>query len=198
MTIAEVKTYLVELLAAYFGDGHVFFAEHKLVQRPVPYVSLKAGNIHRSGKITVYDEDHHCFFDYMECKTNVDVNLYTAGENIAGIGQTPVYENTALSDMNGFLNYLESDAILDDMSRKDVAISVVGDIQDLAYLVNDSSYRFRAMVELEVTYTDRACGRFGQNWKVLPNSSGGGNEDMVDELETINEVEMEEKDEQRK
>lgn len=193
MTVGEARKYLLDLTANYFGDGHVFFAENKMVQRAAPYITVKFSDINIGwSKNREYDPGLGCFRDFWEASTKAEVNLYTAGKNIAGVAQAPVYENTALEDMSEFIKYLDSETIQDDIDAHDINISLSGGIRDLSYLVNDSTYRFRVMAEFSVTFTDSAYGKFGQCGIELPNPSGGGNEDMAVHEESIEQIEIQE------
>lgn len=190
MTVKEMKEYARRIVAAYFGDSHVFFADQKKSKGPTPYLTVKIlGNSKNRSKITKYDSQEECFKDYWQVNSRMEVNLYSLGENVAPKGREPVYENTTIEDLSEFVKYLESDAISDSMVLNDVVIALDGEIRDVSFLLRESEYRYRAMAEFKISFTDSSYGAYGQNdIPKLPNASGGGSEDMVQDTETIESI----------
>lgn len=192
MSIKIAKKYCRNIVAAYFGEGHVFFAEQKMTKRPVPYLTIKLASLGKNRtKITKYDIDNQCFKDYRMASTKMEVNLYTLGKNIAEEGYDPVYENTAVEDMDDFVKFLQSDEIIEDMSRNNIVIALDGEIKDLSFLENSSEFRYRAMAEFGVNFVDISYGQYGQNAiHDLPNSSGGGTMEMIADTNVIEKIDL--------
>ncbi len=191
MNYGEAKKYSRDIVAAYFGDDHVFFAEQKMAKKPIPYLTVKFTGLGRNEKITKYDEESQCYKDYRQKRARMEINLYTSGHNVAPEDMEPVYENTAVGDMDDYLQFLNSDEITDDMTRHDIVISIAGEIRDLSGILNTAEYRYRAMAEFDVRFTDSSYGLYGQNAVgSLPNASGGGSPEMISNSYIIEDIEM--------
>ena len=190
MTIGEAKKYVRDFVAGYFGDSHVSFAEQKQTRPTVPYITLRFGKSGKKrGKITMFDDKDQCYKDFWQRKISLEINLYTAGRNVAEKGYDPVYENTCIEDMEDFISYIMSDYGSDELVSHDVAIVQEGDVQDLSALLNDSSYRYRSMAQFYVLFTDCSFGKYGQNGVLtIPNPSGGGTKDMIADSDTIEKI----------
>ncbi|MCX4351710.1 MAG: hypothetical protein OSJ60_08735 [Lachnospiraceae bacterium] len=192
MNFGEAKKYSRDIVAAYFGDSHVFYAEQKMAKRTVPYLTVKFNGLGKvRTKITKYDRENQCFKDYWQANTKMELNLYTLGKNIAPEDTEPVYENTAVEDMDDFVKFLCSDEIIEDMDRNNIVIAINGRISDLSYLENSSEFRYRSMAEFDVNFIDSSHGMYGQNAIAdLPNPSGGGTKEMIADSSVIENVEV--------
>lgn len=190
MTISEVKQYLLKTVAAYYGKQHTVYANVKKQRLPVPYITLRYYGYKKSrNKITKFDVTEQCYKDYWNAKMILDVNLYTAGRNVSPDDRVPVYEDTSVEDLADFIMYLESDFMQDDLVRNNVAVELDGEINNLSALVNDNSaFNYRAMASLKINFIECSYGKFGQNGRNLPNSSGGGNEEMQAASEIIETI----------
>lgn len=192
MNIREAKKYSRDIVATYFGDGHVFYAEQKMAKKPVPYLTVKfSGSGKSRSKITKHDRESQLFKDYWQANIKMELNLYTLGKNIAPKDAEPVYENTAVEDMDDFMKFLCSDEIVEDMDRNNIVIAINGRIRDLSFLENDSEFRYRSMAEFDVNFIDSSYGAYGQNAIAdLPNTSGGGTKEMVADSSVIENIEV--------
>ncbi len=192
MNFGEAKKYSRDIVAAYFGDDHVFFAEQKMAKRTVPYLTVKFSGLGKArSKITKYDKETRCCKDYWQANTKMELNLYTLGKNIAPEDEDPVYENTAVEDMDDFVKLLCSDEIIEDMDRNNIVIAINGEIKDLSFLENDSEFRYRSMAEFNIHFVDSSHGLYGQNAITdLPNPSGGGTKEMAADSFTIEKINM--------
>jgi len=186
----EVRKYVRDLVAAYYGDSHVFYAEQKMTKLPAPYITVKFSSLRRQrSRINLYDSADGSIKSYWSRSITAEINLYTKGSNSAPDGYDEVYDNTAISDMEDFVNYLYSDAVTDDMVKHNVAIADCGEVNDLTSLLNESMYRYRAMLRLTVDFTDCTYGDYGQDGvKDIPNSSNGGTTDMQVGASTIEDI----------
>lgn len=181
MNTSETKKYMRDLVAVYYGDGHVFLAGQKAPRPVTPYITVKYGKSNRKrSRITLYDEKDQCQKNYWQRRIEMEINLYTQGKNVAPEGYDEQYENTAVDDLEDFVNFLYSDEIIDRTTKQNVVVSHSSEVTDLSSLQNESTYRYRAIVRLTVDFTDCTYGDYGQNaMKVIPNSSNGGTADMV-------------------
>lgn len=189
MKLEEAKELLRRMLAEYFGDEHAFYSEVKLAENPEPYVCLQATEVETHQFPVEYVRDDE-FCRQRQYKAMFDINLYTRGRNVAKAGQKAVYLNTAQEDLQGFLDFLDSEYILIEEQKNDISFMAEGNIQDMSALVNNNYYQYRAMIEISATFSDYTYGYKGQNNEtMLPNYSGGGSPEMVMENDVIEEVE---------
>jgi len=94
-------------------------------------------------------------------KTTLQVDLYTKGYSLNDeTGVTAVYENTAVNDLTDFVNFINSTYVDDWSGEKDVSI-LANQVHDLTGLINDTSWEYRAMAELEIGFTQGAVGHTG-------------------------------------
>ena len=131
---------------------------------------------------------------YYECSVPVDINLYSTGKEVklSSGKSSKVYENTVVGDLMDFFNFLDSESGTDLIASKGMDISLNTDIRDLSELENDSSYRYRAMAEVVISFAMEADGEYGiSSMPDIPNASGGGSEELSGDQEVIEEVEFE-------
>lgn len=195
MTIFEAREILRNIVAIYFGDGHVVFAETKMAKRPEPYITVKLDAPSRdlfAGKV-VDDKGYQKHSRRVVARS--EINLYTKGRNIAKGDRQAAYANTALNDMTLFLDFLESDEAIEEMNRRDIVIIPNGQIRDLSALQNESSqYQYRALLECDVAFTTTAFGRYGMDGidpEEIPSDSRGGSKEMQTGPYVIDDAEIE-------
>lgn len=186
MKIAEAKEAFRSLAAGYFGDSHVFFAESKMSRFPEPYLTIKFNGYTRQEHGARRKRADYHVEAIRELRADIDLNLYTKGSQISG---SMAYANTALDDMEGFINYLESDYGQGIQIQNDFAI-ITGAPKDVSALLRDSQYQYRALLTLEMRFADAAYGEYGQNNNELPNASGGGDTSMITDPLYFEEVEI--------
>lgn len=131
---------------------------------------------------------------FYPCSTLLEINLYTKGKAVTvAENVTGNYANTAASDLQDFFNYLDSEEIVDKLAAHGMDISLEPPVRDLTNLQNDSKYRYRAMAEATVSFSQEANGRYGIGGMDAPNASGGGSAEMADATSgVIEEVEISE------
>ena len=193
MTLRKAFDIVRQIVAGYFGEGHVFYAESRQAAQTEPYITIKAVGVTRQANASKLVEPDEYQKHFRQVAVRCELNLYTRGRNRnEGIG-VPVYENTALNDMIGFQDYLESDFVIEEQDRNDIAIVTVSDPRDLSFLQNNSTaYQYRASMEFEFRYTDVSYGGFGQDGVTdLPSDSGGGSADLITGPYVIDETEIE-------
>ena len=195
MTVFEARDILRSIVAVYFGDGHVFFAESKMAKRPEPYITVKLDTPGRdlfAGKVV---DDKGYQRQSRRVVARAEINLYTKGRNIAKGNRQAAYANTALNDMTLFLDFLESDEGIEEMNRQNIVILPNGQIRDLSALLNEGSqYQYRALLECDVSFTTTSYGRYGMDGidpEDLPSDSKGGGRDMQTGPYVIDDAEIE-------
>ena len=102
-----------------------------------------------------------------------------------------------MSDLLDFVNYLDSTATIEWSNQNNVSVSLMGGVQDLSEVINDSRWQYRAMAEIRLTFTQWAAeyngvlnesnivfdkngvpvGIDNTNWQ--PTASGGGTEELA-------------------
>lgn len=193
MNLTEVKEKIYDVADLFFKGATIIWSEQIITKPQLPYVTLKVSGIKRT-TFSVEDEDGNKKY---HCGTTLEVNLYTKGLLVTseeGIDVTENYVNTAMSDLNDFANFVESEGMTDVIAGYDMAIALNPPVRDLSELQNDIKYRYRSMAEFAVTYTEMVNGYYGvANMPIVPNSSGGGTNDMTQTtIESIEDVEIEE------
>lgn len=194
MNLNDVRKVIYDVTAKYFQNANVIWANQMEPRPGEPFVTLETKNITRTPFSVDSDEN---FDRYYHCSAILEINLYSPGKGILKDGCTVAYENTVLSDMMDFCNYLSSYAVNDEMALHDIYIDLYQPIQDLTFLEMDTGFRFRVMGEFMVYYTITANGRYGIGGHANhPTASGGGTDDMANTpIEPIDVVKINEKKE---
>lgn len=190
MSLSLIRGQIFNLVSEFFQGATIVWVEQVNTKPDIPYVTLKTGAINKS-LFPVSDEVPGTA--YYICNTVLEINLYTRGREVRIEGDENClvnYENTAVSDLMDFVLFLESEAILDRVAGYNLAIQLMPPVRDLTELLNDSKYRYRSMAEFTVSFVLKSSGRFGvSGMEQIPNSSGGGSEELVDSAtETIENV----------
>ena len=162
MDAREAKKLVYELLRLFFAGADVTFSKQSNIVRPsAPLVTLTTISLKRP----LYPPQKIVDgmpVSYYPTRMRMQVDLYTKG---APVDTAPGYiipmENTALSDLTEFNNFLGSEYVVNWCHRHDVALSPLGDAQDTTSLINDTAFEFRATLELEMDFTQKAVGYAG-------------------------------------
>lgn len=192
MTVDKLKDSLYEIIQGYFTGAEVAWSEQNAVKSTNPLIRLKLGSVKRASYfINQVDNDVPC--GYIPSTTILTVDLFTHGEEIVDEEGFAIYVNTAISDMEDFINYLQSPHIDDMCERLNISIRTEGDAKDTSAVL-DNDYSYRAMQEFVVNFVQETRGYAGisrDNWK--PTSSGGGTVELANkELTYIEKVNIEE------
>lgn len=196
MNISEARNCILELAQYYFQKAKVVFAKQSFaVKKNNPLVTLSFGsiNIPLNPPTKVIDGRPVSFYP---TTMMVQIDLYTPGRKIEIASDvTPVMENTAVEDLLAFVNFLNSEHVIQYCHQKDIAIVIPNTVQDLTDLINDTNYQYRAMVEIEFRFTSVAVGYTGTLShasikddslvvpKVEETASGGGNSEVESQEE---------------
>ena len=190
MTEAEMRSLFYRLTSEFFAGATVCWAEQDNLQPSTPYVTIDTGDLNRHSFPLTADGEN-----YYRYKQRYQVDLYTQGQKMARSGYSPAYINTAVSDMMEYVNYMESEEILLQLSGEGVSVDFISPVRDLSELQNESDYRYRAMAEFDVSFAQTAGGAYGLKDHNVPNASGGGAaEQEAAEIEIIEEVNIEEEE----
>ena len=170
MTEREMKALFLSLVKIYFGGAEVIWGRAKTVHPKHPLVTLIAGPLARNYLPVTLDAGGipiNCY----PTKVTVQIDLFTKGAALSddagatgaagATGVTAARENTAVDDMMDFLNFIGSQYVTDWCYKKDMAILENGPVRDLTQIINDTSWDYRAMAELDVYFTQNAVGYTG-------------------------------------
>ena len=191
MTLENVKSIIYDITAEFFKGATVIWSEQVNTKPEPPYITLKTGGI-RKTLFPLVDGEERAY----NCSTTLEINLYTKGQKITvAEGVTGNYKNTATSDLLDFFSFIESDIVVDQLSAYGLDIMLEPPVRDLTGLQNDSKYRYRAMAEATVSFTQYANGPYGVGkGNILPNASGGGTVEMSNaKNDIIEEVDIKNK-----
>lgn len=161
MTIGELREALREIVKQYFSGAAVKWTNENDLKPTGPLVTLRLGNVHRELFAIHENREGHPVKLY-HSRAMLEVNLYTpggTGKLKPGIRTKAV--NTALNDMQDFLNYMDSDAVSGKLGRFDITVLPEGPAQDVSALVDGLQYEYRAMQEFTVDFTQNAAGLAG-------------------------------------
>ncbi len=184
MKMPQAKQTVYDIVSMFFQGATVVFADQSRRAKPnLPLVVINFGHTHRVQHPPTVVLDGH-LVSYYPTFLMVQVDLYTKGREITNLSGSVIgVENTALSDMVEFVNFLGSGYFLDYTDTLDITISYEGNIQDTTSLLSGSDYQFRATVEFAIHYTQEAIGYAG----ILDGSS-------IQYIEADGEVDGEEDD----
>lgn len=177
MNLNQVKAKLYDLTDKFFEGAAIIWTEQGNTLPKLPYVTLRTGSLNKT-LFPVEDDGSR----YYHCETVLEVNLYTQGKPVT-IEEcvTSSYENTVVSDLMEFVLFLESPEMVDKIANDGMDIQLMQNVRDLSELINDNSYRYRAMSEFTVTFVEKVSGRFNlsgdgiaDTTDIVENASGGG------------------------
>ena len=157
MTQNELKQKLYELVHAYFGSATITWGKVRAVSPNIPQVVLNMGSVVRAYQ-PITTRVNGIAINTYPSQTTLQVDLYTKGSPTnATPGTTAAFENTAVNDMIDFMNFLNS-AFVDNWSGQHDVSVLANSVNDLTEIINDTSWDYRAMVELEIGFTQTAVG----------------------------------------
>lgn len=191
MNLAMVKEVLYDIASMFFQGAPVIWAEQMNTKPVPPYVTLKVGAMNRTYFPLLGEAGNR----YYPCNTTMEINLYTKGKPVTRQeNMTGNFMNTAVSDLNDFFHFVESDEITDSLAGMGMDVSLIPPVRDLTGLENDSHYRYRSMAEATVSFPQEAGGPYGiGGMPDVPNYSGGGSAELAEaEDGVIESIEIEE------
>lgn len=162
MNVREARQLMYDLLGLYFKGATVMYdSQSNAVKPSAPLVTLSTVSVNRPNNPPTATVDGHPV-SYYPTTMALQVDLYTRGSPVeVDCGQSVPLENTALSDMMEFANFLGSEYIVDWCHRNDVSLYVNGDVRDTTAHINNASFQFRSTLELTLNFTQKAVGYTG-------------------------------------
>ena len=201
MTQRELKERLYDITAEYFAlldkQGSIVWGKTKPVNPNSPMVTLTMSDTARPYRPMrrYIDGVPH---DSYPSSTILRVDLFTKGapttdkENVMSRN-----ENTAVNDLSDFANFLNSVYADHWCGRNGISLKA-RTVQDLTALINDISWQYRALLEIDVGFMQTSAGFTGTNFEsgiefdkygnpvgprpFEPNHSGGGTQEMADDF----------------
>jgi hypothetical protein len=213
MTPDNVKSRLYSRISAYWSSATVKWGAAPGVKPLSPLVVLRMGAVTRPARPIAQLAADGSYVAAYPSETTLQVDLFTRGKLVTS-SSGDYYENTAVSDLLRFVNYLDSPATVDWLTKNDISLYLLGSVQDLSEVVNDTQWSYRAMCELGIGFTEWAAeyesilgdenikfdedgnpmGICGGNW--AQTASGGGTKELAAETTgffteaKINEVDI--------
>lgn len=158
MRVGQANDIFRKLTADYFSRAETVFANQSRKAKPkIPLVTIKPGNVKRttfSNSSIIGDTNISSY----PSRIQYQVDLFTNGTPYVVDGQTLYYENTAMEEIQSFIDFLNSDYVLTICRKNDVSILVEGDAQDLTGIVNDNNYEFRSRLTVLFYFTQTTVG----------------------------------------
>lgn len=161
MTVGELREAIREIVKRYFAGAAVKWIDENNVRPTGPLVTLQLRNIQRELFAILENRQGHPV-KLWHTRAMLDVNLYTpGGVSAAQPGIRPRADNTAVSDMQDFVSYMDSDYVYGVLGPQDVTVLPEGPTQDVSELVDNAKYEYRAMQEFTVDFIQNAAGVSG-------------------------------------
>lgn len=161
MTIGELREVIHEVVKRYFTGASVKWMNENTTKPTGPLVTLQLGNVRRE-LFSIMDNRQGRPVKLYHSRAMLDVNLYTPG----GVGKAkpgirPRAENTALNDLQDFVDYMDSDYAMGLLDAADVTVLPEGPTMDVSELIDSAQYEYRAMQQFTVEFTQNAAGVAG-------------------------------------
>lgn len=195
LTLNQLKQAVFSHFSAYWGGATVAWSATNKVKPLAPLITLQLGTVTRTTQ-PITQMVNGIVFSAYPSEVPLQVDLFTKG-NTVNTPEGSYAENTAVSDLLDFVNYLDSTATIEWSNQNNVGVSLMGGVQDLSEVINDSRWQYRAMSEIRLTFTQWAAeyngvlnessiifnkngvpiGVNNANWQ--PTASGGGTEELA-------------------
>lgn len=162
MNITEVKHVVFDVISLFFKGATITYTEQSRKAKPQPpLVTVSFGDTHRVQHPNTQTIDGHVVA-YYPSKLKVQIDLYTMGAKVKNAsGGVIGLENTALSDMVDFANFLGSPYLINYIDPHNMTIATEGNVLNTTQLLNTSDYQYRATLELDVHFIQEAIGYAG-------------------------------------
>lgn len=195
MVVNELKEHFYSLVKLFFQNATVIWGEVNLTKPPLPLVALRLDRVTRSShSITLLNEGR--VVNYYPSKAKIYVALFTKGKEVINEEQGVCAINTAVNDLLDLADFINSPYGVDFAMKKDFYITPDEEVEDSSALLNDNFWEYKAVLGVEVDFTqeslgDKGIGRFG----AYENSSGGGSSDLsLEQSGYFTKVEVEKED----
>lgn len=152
---------LYKITKMYFANADVIWSQRNNTQRNKPYIALKLRSAGRGIHSSDIQEDK-VLCGYFPSKSVFEVNLFTNGKKTSvGNGMLPIFENTAVADLEDFCNFLMSPKVTDICDEENITILQKSDVVDATALLDGVDNEFRAQVEFDIDYMQEVTGAYG-------------------------------------
>lgn len=160
MNSNQLGDVLLNIVKMYFERATVIWAPSKNTQREKPYVTLKLSSAGRATHSSeIMEEDVLC--GYIPSKSILRVNLFTNGRKIdVGEGMLPIFENTAVADLEDFCNFMASDRVMQICDDENIMILQKSEVLNITELLEGVDSDYRAQVEFDVDYMQVVTGAY--------------------------------------
>lgn len=149
MKAGDAKELFRQLTAEFFPKAVVIFANQSRVAKPKhPLVVLSPGPVTRS-RYSCDEMIDETIISHYRVRQNITVDLFTNGEpvkddNGAIVGR----EDNAQDCLLAFANFLSSEYVAEWTEKRNVAVTLEGDVQQMTGIVNDTNYQYRARMNV--------------------------------------------------
>lgn len=217
MRLYDLKEYVYTLVHSYFQHSAITWANEVHIKKKPPQITLQLSDVRRS-TYTIDEKADGEIIRYYPSTVMLTINSFIIGKGSAN--ESP--DNTAVADLNEFLNYIDSPEMVDVLCQSGLSFSVTGPIQDVPKLLGTTHYEYRAMMQFQIDFTQEVSGRYSlghpsselvfdimtekwveppiiseEEWE--PTASGGGSYDLenapqqlFEEIELVEEQNKEE------
>ena len=173
MDTNDMRTAVRNVIALFFDERKVRYAEQKMAKPSDPYVTVKFDNVQKT-QFAIKERNRDEVDSHWKLNCTAEVNLFTNGKPVGNN-----FENTAMGDFQELVYFLESDAVVDKLSTYGITMVLDSPIRDISGIINETKYKYRANATFRVYYTETTYGRFLQGGRTVPNASGGNKAEYV-------------------
>ena len=161
MRVKTAKELFRQITKVYFNEANVIFAQQSRAAKPKLNLVVITPGVIRRPYMANYGASKEELIGSYETRMSIIVDYFSKGTPITDASTDAVvaYDNTAMDEMIGFANYLNSKYVTDWCYMNDVAITIDDDAQDLTGIVNDNNYEYRARLSVQFYFTQRAVGQ---------------------------------------
>ena len=189
MTVGEAKAVFRQIAVEYFAGATVVWGSLQAAVKPkLPFLVLQTGSVIRTRDVIRPADE---LTRYIPEKIMIDINLYSPGKQVQT--QYGSYrENTAVEDLEDFVNYLMSPYAQEKLRDNNIAITFEGGVNDVSTVI-DNEYEYRAMQEIYLHFVGETAGYAGiSRDKWAQTASGGGTALLAaDKDEEIEQIQFE-------
>ena len=155
LTLNQLKQAIFSHFAAYWGKAAVVWGASDKVKPLAPLIVLRLGTVMRATQ-PITQMVNGIVFSAYPSEVPLQIDLFTKG-NTVSTPEGAYAENTAVNDLLAFVNYLDSTATIEWSNQNNVGVSLMGGVQDLSEVINDTQWQYRAMAEIRLTFTQWAA-----------------------------------------
>ena len=197
MDVKGLKEFLFSVFEKFFGNTNMIWVGEVSESPPLPLVTLRTDTLN---KATFpfddgFNEDGQ-FIEYYNADIMCEVKAYTQGQ-VGNVEEGMIHsaENTAMSDMQRFADYIASAGMMKLLDSFKVQMIQEGPVRDTSIVKSGSRYEYSAMVEYRVHFIleqsgEYAIAQMSEN-SLIRNAEPEGKNEETGYFETVNEIEGE-------